>query len=255
MRRSGTAAKSLGALAFWLGVWAVLSVLIGRPLLLPAPWTVAERLLRLAGTAAFWHITAVSLGRILLGAALGVLAGVVTAVATNRYRFLNAVLSPLLSVIRATPVASFILLALIWIGRSILPSVIVFLMVLPLVWSNVSAGMAATDGQLLEMARVYRLSRWQIARRVYGPSVGPYLLSACHTSLGLAWKSGVAAEVLTMPAFSIGRQLYESKLYMEMTDLFAWTAMVVMCSIALEKLFTALIRRLGRRRSMGGQGQ
>ena len=254
MRRSATTAKSLGALAFWVGVWALLAVLVNRPLLLPAPWAVAARLIRLSGTADFWHVTAVSLGRIMLGAALGVLAGVATAVATGRYRFLNTVLSPLLSVIRATPVASFILLALIWVGRDILPCLIVFLMVLPVVWGNVSVGVAATDRQLLEKARVYRLSRWQIAKRVYGPSVGPYLLSACHTSLGLAWKSGVAAEVLTMPALSIGRRLYESKLYMEMTDLFAWTVMVVTCSILLEKLFTALIRHLGRRRSMGGQG-
>lgn len=246
-------AKSLGALAFWLGVWAVLAVLADRPLLLPTPWAVAARLVRLAGTADFWHVTAVSLIRILLGAALGVLAGVATAVATGRSRFLETVLSPLLSVIRATPVASFILLVLVWVGRDILPCLIVFLMVLPVVWGNVSTGLAATDKQLLEMARVYRLGRWQVAKRVYGPSVAPYLLSACHTSLGLAWKSGVAAEVLTMPAFSIGRRLYESKLYMEMTDLFAWTAMVVTCSILLEKLFTALIRRLGRRRSMGGQ--
>ncbi len=254
MRRRGTTAKSLGALAFWLGVWALLSVLVARPLLLPAPWAVAERLIRLAGTASFWKITAVSLGRILLGAALGILAGIAVAAGTSRSQFLDTVLSPMLSVIRATPVASFILLMLIWVGRDILPCVIVFLMVLPVVWGNVSAGVAATDRQLLEMARVYRLSRWQTARRIYIPSVGPYLLSACHTSLGLAWKSGVAAEVLTMPALSIGRRLYESKLYMEMTDLFAWTAIVVLCSIALEKMFAALVRKLRRRRMLGGRG-
>ena len=223
MRRPGKMAKSLGALAFWLGVWALLAWIVDRELLLPRPVTVARRL-----------------------AALVVTAG------TSRYRFLDAVLSPLLSVIRSTPVASFILLVLIWVGRDILPCVIVFLMVLPVVWGNVSTGVAATDRQLLEMARVYRFGRWQTVRRVYAPSVGPYLLSACHTSLGLAWKAGVAAEVLTVPALSVGRQLFEAKPYMDTAGVFGWTAVVVLCSLVLEKLFTALIRRLGQRRMLGG---
>ncbi len=252
MRRPGKMAKSLGALAFWLGVWALLAWIVDRELLLPRPVTVARRLASLVVTAPFWRVTAVSLGRILLGAVLGAVGGVLTAAGTSRYRFLDAVLSPLLSVIRSTPVASFILLVLIWVGRDILPCVIVFLMVLPVVWGNVSTGVAATDRQLLEMARVYRFGRWQTVRRVYAPSVGPYLLSACHTSLGLAWKAGVAAEVLTVPALSVGRQLFEAKLYMDTAGLFGWTAVVVLCSLILEKLFTALIRRLGRRRMLGG---
>ena len=232
MRRPGKMAKSLGALAFWLGVWALLAWIVDRELLLPRPVTVARRLASLVVTAPFWRVTAVSLGRILLGAVLGAVGGVLTAAGTSRYRFLDAVLSPLLSVIRSTPVASFILLVLIWVGRDILPCVIVFLMVLPVVWGNVSVGVAATDRQLLEMARVYRFGRWQTVRRVYAPSVGPYLL--------------------TVPALSVGRQLFEAKLYMDTAGLFGWTAVVVLCSLILEKLFTALIRRLGRRRMLGG---
>ena len=105
------------------------------------------------------------------------------------------------------------------------------------------------------MARVYAFPPWRTVRRVFAPSVGPHFLSACQTCLGLAWKSGVAAEVLTVPLRSIGRELYESKLYLETVDLFAWTAVVVLCSLALEKLLSVGIRRLGRRPMLGGTGQ
>ncbi len=248
-----TILKRMLILAFWLGVWALLARLADRELLLPGPGRVLRRLLALMGTAGFWQITGVSLARILCGALAAIFAGVLLAAATSRSRFLDAVLSPLLTAVKSVPVASFILLALIWIGRDILPSVIVFLMVLPLVWSNVAAGIAQTDRQLLELARLYRFPPWRTVRRVYVPEVAPYFLAACYTSFGVAWKSGVAAEVLTVPVRSIGRMLFEAKLYLETVDLFAWTAVVVLCSLAIEKLLDTLTRRIGRRYFEGGR--
>ena len=126
-------------------------------------------------------------------------------------------------------------------------------MVLPVVWANVCAGIRSTDPILLRTARVFRFSPWRTLRRVYVPSVMPHFLSACRTSLGLAWKSGIAAEVLTVPAVSIGKMLYESKLYLETTDLFAWTAVVVVCSLVIEKVLMSAIGRLGRAYAVGGE--
>ena len=247
-----TVGKNLLVLAFWLGVWAVLAAIVDRALLLPGPWTVAKRLGVLVMTAEFWRITAVSLLRILLGAVLAIVTGVAAAALTCRFRLLRAVLSPLLTTIRATPVASFILLVLIWVGRDVLPCVVVLLMVLPVVWANVAAGIESADPQLLAMARVYAFPLWRTVRRVYIPSVMPHFLSAYRTSLGLAWKAGVAAEVLTVPVRSIGRMLYESKLYLETVDLFAWTVVVVVCSLVIEKLLMAAIGRMGQRYAQGG---
>ncbi|MGM9614558.1 MAG: ABC transporter permease [Oscillospiraceae bacterium] len=228
-------------LAFWLLVWAALAGLVGRELLLPGPLAVLKRLFTLAQTADFWLITAVSLGRILLGAVIGVAAGTLLAVLTSRFKLVDALFNPLLSIVRSTPVASFILLVLIWVGRDILPMVIVVLMVMPVVWGNVSAGIAATDGKLLQMAKLYRFGVQRTVTRVYVPAVMPHFLSACRTSLGLAWKAGVAAEVLTVPQLSIGRHLYEAKLYLETVDLFAWTVVVIALSLLIEKLLAAAI--------------
>lgn len=252
MKGWGPPAKRILALAFWLGVWALLAAVMDRELLLPSPVTVVRRLFVLGGTASFWRITAVSLLRIVLGAALGIGAGVLLAVGTTQSPLLDTLLAPLLTVIRAMPVASFILLVLIWVGRDILPSVIVFLMVLPVVWANVAEGLRSTDRELLEVAAVYGFSRWKRTKLIYVPTVAPYFLSACRTCLGLAWKSGVAAEVLTVPALSIGRELYEAKLYLDTAGLFAWTAVVVGCSLFIEYLLDAAIARVGRHRRMGG---
>ena len=253
MALSKALGKSILILAFWLGVWEALALLVGKELLLPDPLSVLSRLAALAASGGFWRTAAVSLGRILLGGVCGIILGTLLAAVTCRFSPVRALLSPLLTIARSTPVASFILLVLIWVGRDILPCVIVIVMVAPVVWANVSAGVAGTDPQLLALARVYRFGSWKTLRLVYIPSVTPYFIAACQTALGLSWKAGVAAEVLAVPTLSIGRRLYEAKLYLETADLFAWTVVVVLCSLALEKLLNAALGRLGRRYP-GGDG-
>lgn len=230
--------------AFWLGLWSVLAIAVDKPLLLPGPWTVLKRLCELAATASFWTTTGKTLLRIGIGLLCAIPAGVLLAAATCRFRLLCELLSPLLTIIQSTPVASFILLLLIWLGRDILPSVIVALMVLPVVWQNITVGVQKTDSQLLEVAQIYRFPPLRTLYRVYVPSVSPYFFAACRTSLGLGWKAGVAAEVLTVPKGSIGQMLYESKLYLETVDLFAWTVTVILCSLIIEKLLAAAIGRM-----------
>lgn len=237
--------------AFWLAVWALLARAVDKELLLPGPWAVLKRLGELAVTAEFWTSAARTLLRIGLGLLCAVPAGVLLAAATCRFPFLRELLAPLLTVLQSTPVASFILLLLVWLGRDVLPAVIVVLMVLPVMWRNVCAGVENTDPQLLELARVYRFSPGRRLKRIYGPSVAPYFFAAVRSALGLAWKAGVAAEVLTVPKNSIGQKLYESKLYLETTDLFAWTVTVIVCSLIIEKLLGAALGRLEK----GGPGQ
>lgn len=244
--------QTLAVTAFWLAVWALLALAVDQPLLLPAPGAVVRRLAQLALTAPFWLAVGATLLRILCGVAAGTLLGTLLAVITSASALLRALIHPLLTVIKSTPVASFIVLVIIWVGRNALPSVIVVLMVVPGVWANVSAGIAATDPALLEMARVFRFPKPRILRRIYLPSVLPSFLAALRSVLGLAWKAGVTAEVLTSPVLSVGKMLMESKLYLEIPDLFAWTLVVILCSLAIEKLLIAAIARIGKGFAKGG---
>ena len=245
--------KTVSVLLFWLAVWLLLSFLVGS-LLLPRPDQVLLRLGALVITADFWRAVAATLLRILCGTVIGTFLGAALAALTCRFRLVNALFSPLLTVVKSTPVASFIVLLLIWVGRDVLPAVIVVLMVLPVVWANVSAGISGTDRQLLELAEVYRFSRSRTLKRIFLPSVLPHFLAALRSALGMAWKAGVAAEVLTVPGVSVGKRLMDAKLYLEIPDLFAWTLVVILCSLAIEKLLIAAVSRLGSTRK-GGAAQ
>ncbi|MBP5239089.1 MAG: ATP-binding cassette domain-containing protein, partial [Oscillospiraceae bacterium] len=228
---------------FWLGLWLLLSIKTGSELLLPSPFTVLKRLAELAGTAELWQATGLTLLRIIAGYAAGVFAGTLLAALTAWSRHISALTSPLGRIIKATPVASFIILALVWIPANNIPSFIVFLMVTPIVWEALKTALLSTDPLLLEMARAYRFGPVKTVLKVYLPASLNAYLSSLLTSLGLAWKAGIAAEVLCLPKISIGRRLYESKIYLETPDLFAWTTLVIILSVLMELLIRLAVKK------------
>lgn len=236
----------IAAVLFWILLWAVAAHKVGLPVLLPSPLSVAQRLVQLCVTADFWMTVFASLVRILLGFFCGVLFGTLLAVMAWRSDIAQEMIRPMLGVLKATPVASFIILALVWIDTQILAAVISFIMVLPLVYHNVREGFDAADTKLLEMARMFELSRAKTFRYCYLPAILPFFLSAVSSALGFAWKSGIAAEVLGRPSRAIGKQIYDSKIYLETVDLFAWTIVVILMSVMLEKLMLWLVKRIGK---------
>lgn len=238
------ACKIICVSAFWIAVWAVLSLKISSTLLFPSPIEVIRALAALAVTADFWKSTLLSLLRVILGIAVSLAVGSALAALTERSRLARAVLSPILGIIKATPVASFIILALLWINRGVLPLFIIALIVIPIVWSNVSEGIRSVDKGLDEVSRVYKFSKKDRLFKLYIPSVAPFFMAACKSALGMAWKAGISAEVLSTPQNAIGTELYFSKTYLETPSLFAWTAVIIIMSVMFEKIFVSVLEKL-----------
>jgi NitT/TauT family transport system permease protein len=240
--------RALLVAAFWLGVWAIAAYRFGKPLLFPSPLSVLQTLGKLLQTKEFYLITANSIGSILLGTLSAIVSACVLAIITARIRFIRELIHPIMAVIKATPVASFIILMLLFLGPVKVPSFITFLIVLPIVWTNLDQGIASIDPQLLEVAKMYRFSFGKRLRRLVFPSLKPYFLSACKTSIGLAWKAGVAAEIIAMPRGTIGTQIGEAKLYIMTAEMFAWTLTVVLLSLAIEFGVSYLFQKLSGRK-------
>ena len=249
----GKVLRALLPPVFWLGVWQGAAWLVelwvdgrGNELLLPYPATVLAAFVRLAGGPPFWEAVAASLGRVLVGMAAGTLLAALLSAATWASIWTRRLFAPAIRVVRASPVASFILLVLLWTDRNFVPAVIAALMVLPVVWENLVRGLDEVDGQLVELGQAYRLSPAKMLTLIYLPSLRPYFLSAVTTAMGLAWKSGVAAEVLCLPRPGIGTEINHAKQAFETADLFAWTAVVICLSLLMERFLTRLIQRRER---------
>lgn len=227
----------------WLAIWEGIYLVVGLEVLLPSPIATLGALVGLCTEPLFWKSVLFSMARIISGFLLGLAGGIILAVITSRWSLAREFFSPLMSVIKSTPVASFIVLALVWISKGAVPIFTGFLIVFPLVWANISQGIADTDKGLLEMAKIYKMKRFSKIKYIYLSSVWPYFTAAATTSLGLAWKAGIAAEVIATPMYSIGKGIYNSKIYLDTTELFGWTVVIVVLSIILEKAMGHLLNK------------
>ena len=235
------------AILFWLLVWQGLAWWVGLGLLLPEPLTVGRTLLSLIRTPGFWSPIWFSLLGVLAGFLSGVVIGSLLAVFTWASPLADALFSPLLRLVRTAPVASFIILALIWLHTRTVPAVIAALMVIPVLGSSTKTALEETNPSLLEMAKVYRFSRFRKFRLIYLPQVLPQWTAACATAMGLAWKAGMAAEVIAQPSPAMGTNLYRSRLLLNTEGVFAWTVLIILLSFLLERVFLFAMTRLGRR--------
>ena len=238
--------KKAAAVVFWIALWQIISMLISRELILPSPVSTVSRLCELVVTADYWESVALSMIRIVAGFIIGCAAGSLLALVCALSETAAELFSPLLSVIRSTPVASFILIAVFWIGSPRVPSFISSLIVLPIVCDSVLAGMKNPDRELVEVATVYGFSTAKRVRLILLPSAARSFLASSSTALGIAWKAGIAAEVITTTKLSIGKSLNEAKIYLETPSLFAWTLTVIILSIIAGALFNRASKRLLR---------
>ena len=247
MKKFATAlGKGVGAAAFWIAVWFIIAKIVDLDLIIPSPLSVFRALWHLIKTSDFWYSTAISFLRVIIGVVISLIIGCLLAFLIWRSKALSILISPLLSIVKATPVASFIVIAWIWFDTSLLPIFISSLIVIPIITANVMQGMASVDKELIEVARVYKIPLFKRLFKLYVPSVAPYFIAACKASLGMAWKASVAAEMIVLSKSSIGKAIYDSKIDLETASVFAWTIVIIILSIVIEKGLIALLNNVGR---------
>jgi NitT/TauT family transport system permease protein len=245
------AARHLGVVAFWLAVWQLAALAVDQDILLVSPGGALTRLGELILTVDFWGTVGHSLVRIGGGFVVASVVGVLGAAAAATSRVFDALVTPALAAVRSTPVVSFIILVLMLPIRGQLAFVISFLMVLPITYTNMLEGIRHRDPALLEVATVFRVPFWRRLAAMDVPAVLPFFIASCKIGVGLAWKSGIAAEVIGLTGGSIGEQLYQAKILLNSADLFAWTAVIITVSFGFEKLVVWALRRIELRMSRG----
>jgi len=224
------------SIIFWLIIWQIVSVSINSEILLVSPVKVMLSLSEMIKEVDFWKSVSFTFIRIDLGFLVAVFAAIL--IGTLSYLFIpvrELFILPV-SVIKAVPVASFIILVLIWVPSRNLSVIISFLMTFPIMYTNICEGLFTMDKKLTEMADVFRLPFSKRIRFIYVPQVLPYFKAACSLALGMCWKSGIAAEIIGLPRGSVGERLYEAKIYLNTSEMFAWTIVIIAFSITFEKV-------------------
>ncbi len=234
---------SVVIIAGWLMIWQIVSMCVNNSILLVGPIDTLVVLLEKIAEWPFWKSVFGSVMRITAGFLAGWLLGLMLAMLSGWKRMAEEVLKPVIVLMKTVPVASFVVLFLIWFRTDVLAVVISMFVVLPNVYLSTLEGIKSTDGKLLEMAKVYDLHPVDRFFYIYRPALKPFWDSCMKLSIGMSWKSGVAAEVIGTPDFSIGEQLYMSKIHLDTSGVLSWTVVIILLSFVCEKSFLWLWNR------------
>lgn len=240
--------KTICVATFWILIWEAASRLVSRDnklmlLIFPGPFTVLKKWFEIAFTSDFIKAEIYTLLRIFIGYFFGCIIGFLLGVLTHLSNITNALLSPVLKIIRTVPVVAIILIMYLFFDSSTMPVWIVSLMVTPLIWQTVHDGLNNTDTALIELAYVYNLSKYKTIMSVKLPYITPNIITSCVNSLGLAWKSGVAAEVICTTEISLGMLIAQGKSALNNDEVFAATLTVILLSIVIEYLLKYLCKK------------
>ena len=236
--------KKVGAALLALTFWEIAALLIHQRILLVTPVAVARRLCTIWRVEGFARAIWFSFYRIAGGFLLGLILGCLLAYLAAKHPVVETLLWPWMATIKSVPVASFVVICLIWLSARNLSVFISFLIVIPIIYQNVLEGLRAENREMQEVATVFQLPWRKRFRYIELPKLRPFLLSACRVTTGMAWKAGIAAEIIGVPNGSIGKMLYTAKIYLDTDDLLAWTVIIVVISVVAEKVFLAGLSRV-----------
>ena len=236
---------TLFAAVFWIGVWQAVSMIYDMDFVLPSPARTLEVFFEKVSEYTFWSAVGFSVTRIMTGFLLSAILGIVLSLLSIRVKLTGVLFDPFCSVVRAVPVASFIILVLVMFSSEYVSVIISLLMGFPVIYSTLRRGIEATPRELIEAADVFSLGFFGRLKYIYIPHLVPYISSALSVACGLCFKSGIAAEVIGYPRGSVGEAMYLSKIGFNMPELLSYTAVIVVVSVLIEKALERVCRVKG----------
>lgn len=235
--------KKIFIIVFWLFIWEMAALMINRDVYLPTPFSTMKALYYILFNKQSYITILYSTYRTIFGFLLSCFFGVILGYFCGINNFVYDLFKPFISIIRTIPIMSIIIIALFWFRGSNVPVFVTFLMCFPIIWTSTVSGIHNTDKGLLEMCKIYNIKNSRILKSIYSYSSLPYLKSGMLSSLGISWKVTSAAEVLSLPKYAIGSQLYDSKVYLDIPSLFAWTIIIIVLSFLFENILSMLFNK------------
>lgn len=230
----------------WVVIWQVLSLIVNQPLYVPSPYLTLVSLGNIIVTQYFWMSVVATFVRVGAGILISFVLGCSIAYISAHAKPVETFLSPFVTAVKSTPIMSIIIVALVWFKASFVPVFSCVLLCFPIFYSNTLTGIKSVEIGYLELAKVYHVRRVRVIRDITLPSVMPHVYSAISICLGFSWKAVVAAEVLSIPRYSMGYSLFATKLNLETPDMFAWTIAIIVISIIVERVLKRLLSLKGK---------
>ena len=224
-------------------VWKIVSILAGSEHIFPSPERTLFAVFGVVGQEGFWPSLLLTISRGLSGFTLSLVMAFLIGIPAGINRSVYLLINPFLVAFRSTPVIALILLAIIWLGNELVAVFIAVLTMFPIMATNIIDGIRNVDKSLIEMGKIYKIRKGRIIREISIPSILPFITSGISSALGFGWRAIIIGEVISQPKYGIGTQMQNAQVYLQVSDLIAWTLIAVIISY----IFEWIVRRIEKR--------
>jgi len=224
-------------------IWKIISLFAGSEQIVPSPENTLMTVIRVFGEKGFWISLIYTISRGLTGFVISILLAFIIGIPSGSNRSIYLLFNPFLVAFRSTPVISLILLAIIWLGNELVPVFIAILTMFPIMATNIADGIRNVDTHLIEMGKIYGIKHKRILREISIPSIIPFITSGVSSAMGFGWRAIIIGEVLAQPRFGIGTQMQNAQIYLQVSELIAWTLIAILISYIFEWIVRTIEKR------------
>lgn len=234
----------LSGIIIFILLWQLLALLFGWSIILPPPPEVFQTMGNLCLNPDTGMAALQTAWKVLLSLALVLIIGIALGLLLGMFKALYEMMRPIIMVIQAVPVISWLTLVIFawgigWRG----PVFITFLALLPMALLTTVSGVRNLDHKLLEMARVYKVPAGRVFKDIYIGSLLPFVAAIIDVSIGQAWKVILVTEYLCGNS-GLGVKILSSRYAVDSTGVYAYTLLAVILGIVTERLVKLAMGRV-----------
>ena len=224
-------------------LWSIMYKVIGEPIILPSIGQTFDALFKLFSTEKFYIAISNTLLRTFASYFISLILAIIFSILASIYNPIEKLMNPFVVIFKVVPTMSVILLSILWVNSFMTPILVSFIIIFPLLYTSFLDSIKGVDKKLVEMAKIYNVSKTKIIKSLYIPEIMPSFFTALRNTLSLNLKLIIASEVMAQTARSIGIYMQEAKMYIETAELLAWTITAILIG-ALFELIILVIQKL-----------
>ncbi len=237
---------SVAAVAFIWVCWIIAYYAVGNDYIIPSFQDTFLSLFKCFCEGGFWAAFGLTLLRTLAAFLISFLLAAALAAGSALSKVFKSTVKPFMTALRALPTLAVILIFLIWTSAAVAPVIVTVLLLLPMIYARINAAIDNVDGEILEMARLYGVTRKDRLFKIYLPQISPEIFALTGSDISLGLKVMISAEVLSNTYLSLGGLMQSARSFLEMPRLAALTLVAVLSGLVAEVCFSQL-KRINRK--------
>jgi NitT/TauT family transport system permease protein len=220
---------------FYFILWQIIAMIVNQSVILPSFLDVLNRLVYILSDVSFYNHLFITLFRVILGTLSAFILSFIFAILSYDFKLINQGLKPLVLVSKTIPNITYILLVLIWFSREMSVFFVTLLILFPVLYTQISTGLLGINPEHLEVLKLYPETYFHRLTKVIIPLIRISLFEGLKGALSLGFKVGVMAEILGQVQPGLGYLMHIARMNFETVDLFAYTAIMIMVVVLIEK--------------------